>query len=768
MDTGRRKAAHRSRFLNGFHPLHGLAFLLGLLAVYVSPALPAWPIWPATLVAIYLIWRRQPAAAGLCLAFWLGALWLSLVASHLLDARWPAERHAEDVWVQGVVADMPQRRDGHWRFLFNAEQPDGLIRVSWYRGQARLEAGQCWRLRLRMRAPRGSVNPGGFDYEGWLFASRIIATAYVRKAEPCATTPLMSGRLSKLRQRWAEQVTQLLDGHARTAQVLALSLGIRDRFSQADWTLLRHTGTSHLMAISGLHIGIAAGWLYFLGAWGWRASPGLMRRLPAPRAAIVFSAAGAIVYALLSGFELPAQRALIMLLAFYIALFRGRRISPAHLLALAMLLVLLLDPFAAGSAGFWLSFAAVGWIFYLLRNRWQLPGRISVYLRLQALLGLTLVPLTLFWFGEASWVAPLANLLLIPLFTCLVPVILLGTVLAGFWPAAATLLLTFCADVLTWVWVGLEQFAQLASPVFAVGAVSVWAVISGFLGLLWLTAPRGWPARYLGLVFCIPLVMPAASTPQTGNLRLTILDVGQGLSAVVETVNHVLVFDAGPAYDGGFDAGAMVVVPYLRSRGHGSVNVLVQSHTDLDHRGGMPAIEQAMKVEKRYGFDERSQCRRGMKWQWDAAQFEFLHPDDRHWSGNNGSCVLKVTVGEFSILLTGDIEMPVERHLLANQGEALDADVLVVPHHGSASSSSRGFVEAVSPQVAIFSAGWRNRWSFPKSEVLERYRKSQWLSTAQHGAVQLDISADEGIRNIRKQRQQSMRLWRAGADPGWR
>lgn len=779
MDTGRRPTTSsplKRTGLTAFTPLRSLAFLAGLLVIYVQPTLPSMASLLLLLPVILLIWYWNRPIAMLLMVLLLGVSWMIWIAQQRQDARWPESRHGENVWVQGVVSDIPERNGSQWRFYFESDDFPGRIRVSWYRSSEELRVGQCWRLLLRMRTPRGSVNPGAFDYEGWLFRKGIMATAYVREGEPCDIR--MTGinfSVLRWRQKWVDAINETLVAHPMRGVVLALVFGVRDDFSQSDWDILRRTGTSHLMAISGLHVGIIAGWFYLIGYWLWRTHTKFLNRVAAPRAALLFSISGAVVYVLLSGSGLPAQRALIMLLAFSWAIWKSRKSSVMQVLAIALMVILLLDPFAIASAGFWLSFGALAWIFYLLTYRWKMPGKIAGFVRLQFYLCLALSPITFYWFAEASWIAPLVNLLLIPVFSCLVPLVFIAALLAIAWPPTG-LALVFVADALELVWQALGWIDSSVYAAVSMPAVQLWACVLASIGLLWFCSPQGWPARSSGLLLCLPLfgatVGESSKNIPQSTFQLTVLDVGQGLSVVVETAEHVLVYDAGPAYSGGFDSGAMIVLPYLRYAGHKNVDALVQSHGDLDHRGGMAAIMRGMPIGRRFGFNDNTPCRRGMQWQWDAVNFEFLHPDADSWQGNDSSCVLRINAGEYSALLTGDIEKKVEYQLL-NQNESfkdkLQANVLVVPHHGSASSSTGAFLKAVFPQISIFSAGWRNRWGFPKDDVLNRYKSqgSTVYSTAQHGAVQMRISALEGVSQAITWRQHDHRFWRAHADEAW-
>ncbi|MBI3171358.1 MAG: DNA internalization-related competence protein ComEC/Rec2, partial [Hydrocarboniphaga effusa] len=580
-----------------------------------------------------------------------------------------------------------------------------------------LRGGECWRFTLRLRTPHGSLNPGGFDYEGWLFRQGIGATATVRAAERCESTrrrPILEWR-----QKIADEIRGALPGHPAQGLLIALVVGDGSGLSAADWDAFRATGTSHLVAISGFNIAIIAGVAYFLFRWLWSAFPALCLRLPAQRAGLLGSALFAWFYALLAGFEPPVQRAVLMLWIVLAALWLHRLSTPSRVLALAWLAVLLLDPFAITSPGLWLSFSAVAAIFYVSLGRLRAPGLWHGLVWLQLLMAVALAPLTLYFFQGASWIAPLVNLLAVPLFMLLTPWVLGAVLVYLFAPLLGLPLLGSAAKVLEWFRMGLDYAAQLpdlwlpASPPLA-------ALLLALLGVVLLFAPRGLPLRPLGALCLLPMLLAPGSAPR-GGFELTALDVGQGQAVVVRTTKHALLFDAGPAFEEGFDAGESVVAPFLLKQGLRRLDLLLLSHGDNDHSGGVPAVRKRMKVAAEVGTAGAARCEDGMSWVWDAVRFDVLNPGSADGSDNDSSCVLKIEGGGFSVLLPGDIEKAAEQRLLAGHRERLKSDVLIAPHHGSKTSSTAAFVQAVQPKVVIYSAGWRNHFGHPRPEVLERY-----------------------------------------------
>jgi competence protein ComEC len=614
------------------------------------------------------------------------------------------------------------------------------------------------------------MNPGGFDYEGWLFSRGIGATGYVR-AEPAPRHLVAAPAFSVDALRAA--VIEALQGarpQARNAGVLqALTVGERSAIPAQRWRTLVDTGTIHLMAISGLHIGLVAGLVYALVLLGWRRCARCCAWLAAPRAAAVLGLAAAVGYAVLAGFTLPTQRALVMLAVVSAALFWGRSLRPAQGLSVALVAVLALDPRAPLSPGFWLSFGAVAIILYSLSARLAAPGRLSGLLRLQWVLGLGLLVPLLWMFGEAPLVSPLANLIAVPWVSLLVvPPALAAVALLPLSSSLAGLLLGIADLALALLWPVLDLLQDLPLARWQAAQAAPWAFALAVLGLAILIAPRGWPARWLGLVLMLPLLLPAHPSPPLGSLRLTLLDVGQGLAVVARTRGHTLVFDVGARFGPRFDAGRAAVLPYLRTRGLRRIDRLIVSHGDNDHAGGLGSVLEGIEVDTlMLGPDldhpRGEPCLRGRRWVWDGVVFSVLHPPPGPWGGgrNDGSCVLRIQTAGAAILLTADIEAGAERALAADPEMDLASAVLLVPHHGSRSSSSEVFIDRVAPELALLAVGHRNPYGLPRPEVLARYaaRGIPVLDTARNGAITLEIG--ESVSVVAKHREQARRYWHA-------
>jgi competence protein ComEC len=737
-----------------------VAFTAGVLAVHALPSLPPAGLLALASVPALMPWRGR----GLWALAVLGALLTVWRAQSLLDERWPAALHASDHVVEGRIASLPEGDAEVRRFLFaprDARWPR-RIRVAWYRVEQGPRGGECWRLTLRLRAPHGSLNPGGFDYEGWLFRQGIGATATVRDADRCVGAP--RDRILEWRQRIVDAIHAALPAHPAAGLVAALTVGDRAGIADADWDVFRETGTTHLVAISGFNVAIIAAVAWFLGRWLWALWPPLCLWLPAQRAGLLGSALVAGVYALLAGFEPPVQRAVLMLWIGLAALWSHRLSQPARVLAVAWLAVLLLDPFAILSPGLWLSFGAVAAIFYVSLGRLRPPGLWHGLVLLQLLIAVALAPLTLFFFQGASWIGPVVNLVAVPFFAVLTPWALGALLLYLAVPALGAPLLQASAFTLQVFRESLQAVVQLPE-LWLPASPPATALVLALAGVVLLFAPRGLPLRPLALLCLLPLVADEARRPP-GALELTALDVGQGLAVVVRTAQHTLLYDAGPAFDDGFDAGESVVAPFLLSQGLREIDLLLLSHGDRDHSGGVDAVRQRLRVRSEIGTAQGEACVEGRRWRWDGVGFEILNGPAPGLSDNDGGCVLLITAPALTALLPADIEKATEARLVAEYGGRLRSDVLVAPHHGSKTSSTEEFVATAAPQVVIHGAGWRNHFRHPRPEVVARYAAAgatQYV-TGNGGAVTLRQRAD-GRLEVHEFRREARRFWNAEAGP---
>lgn len=732
------------------------AWCVGIVLLQQFASLPHW-VWIAALAGAAvplsfssIVWRRLPGLCllGFCYA-WCHAVWA-------LEQRLPAVLEGRDLLIEGIIVSLPEQRGRYQQF---ALQPDtllaggatvaavGTLRLRWYGAAPSLRGGERWRLRVRLKRPHGLMNPAGFDYETWLFQQAYAATGYVRNGgvnQRLAPAPAFS--LHGLRQKISDRIAGTLTGHANHGVVTALAVGQRGALAPAQWDLLLATGTNHLLAISGLHIGLVAGLAFWVvrRAWSWSARA--TNVYPAPKAAAWAALGAAAFYALLAGFAIPTQRALIMVAVVMGAVVLGRPVQPSRLLALALTAVLVLDPRAVLAAGFWLSFGAVSVILYAACGRRRPLGAWRGAIYVQAWVAVGLLPMTLIWYGRVACFAALANALAVPWVSfVVVPLALLGAVLPG--PGAYLLYGADAALQPLWWW--LRWVATLPGGTWTQFTPPPWTWPAAVAGVVLLLAPRGWPGRWLGVVFLLPLFMVRPPAPPPGAAWVSVLDVGQGLAVVVRTRHHTLVYDTGPRYSARFDTGRAVVVPYLRQHGVAAVDRLVVSHGDNDHSGGAAGLLSAVQVgQVLSGAPEAlpagvaRHCIAGQGWQWDGVRFDILHPPATGgYTGNDGSCVLRIAAGPHSLLLTGDIQRAGEQALLRRPGGLTPVTVLVAPHHGSLTSSSAAFVAATAPRYVVFATGYRNRFGHPRAAVVARYRRRGvgLFNTAADGAVEFRL-----------------------------
>lgn len=780
-----------------------LMFVSGAWVLQQLAALPSlrWFSLLLILAIPLLLLRKRPAWLWFRRLGWLlfaaaaGFMWAALFAQIRLADELPHAWEGQDVTLVGVVASLPQAHERGQRFEFDVEQvltPNATVpehvSLTYYSVQFAdrktetqtgvdspvFHAGERWQLTVRLKRPHSTINPHGFDFEAWALERNIRASGYVRKDESnrllTAFVPQPAYMVELAREKIRARMAEVLAGREYAGILQALAIGDEDAIAQEDWQIFLRTGTNHLMSISGLHITMLAGLMFGVVYQLWRRSQRLTLRLPARKAATLAGLAIAMLYALIAGFSVPTQRTLYMLAVLAAALWFGRNIAISRVLACALLLVVLLDPWAVLAPGFWLSFGAVALIAYVAGGRLQQPHWLRTAINTQWAISLGLLPLLLVLFQQVSLVSPLANALAIPLISfAVVPLTLLGAIL----PLDSALyvahwIMSACMQLLQWL-------AQLPSSTWQQQAPPAWTLAVAMLGISWMLLPRGLPLRWIGLAGLLPMLLLQQPGPSPGAMQVAVLDVGQGLAVVVRTAEHALLYDAGPRYSSQSDSGSRIVLPYLRAAGIGRLDGMIVSHDDNDHSGGMDSILAQMPVawmasslpvhEPAPAIARHVPCYAGQSWNWDGVRFDMLAPSLSSYQrqtikDNNRSCVLRVSSDFGSLLLPGDIEREVEALLLEDEEALLQSDVLIAPHHGSKTSSSDGFVAAVQPEAVIFTVGYRNRFGHPKSAVLQRYEDigSRIYRSDVDGAILLDFSQQQGI---------AIRRWRAEAGRYW-
>ena len=730
-----------------------------------------------------LTYPRSARCVGAGVWLLVGVLWATACATVRLADALPADWEGRDIEIVGVVATLPQRLERGTRFEFEVERtrtagayvPRRILLSWWARpGFDRPEprAGERWRYTVRLKRPHGMVNPHGYDFEAYLLERGVRATGVVRPrgAERLtAFVPAPAYAIEALRGALRDRILAALAERPYAGIAVALAVGDQRAIPVDQWQTFTRTGVNHLMSISGLHITMLAGLAAALVGALWRRHPRWPLRLPTVKAAILGGLLAAMLYTAVAGYAVPAQRTLYMLAVIAFTLLVGIGTSALRVLGVAVFVVVLLDPWAVLAAGFWLSFGAVAIILHATLHRIGRNHWFVAWARVQLAVTLGLLPVLLILFQQVSLVSPLANAFAIPVVSLVVvPLVLAGMVL----PFDAVL--QFAHGVLAVCMSALDALARLPAPVWEQHAPPLWAALLALLGAVWLALPRGMPARALGVILLLPLLFARPEPPAAGAARITVLDVGQGLAVVAQTRTHALVYDAGPAYGPGADAGSRIVVPYLRARGIRRLDAMLLTHDDADHTGGALSVLQALPVRDLltslpdgdpllFHAEREAHCRAGQSWLWDGVRFDVLHPpqaSDAAGKDNDRSCVLRIAAGERAVLLPADLEARGEAALLSSS-PALSADVLIAPHQGSRTSSTPDFVAAVAPRAVVFPAGYRNRYGHPHADVVERYRAvaQRLLRTDRDGAVTIDL-APSGVQ-LQAERAVYRRYWLA-------
>lgn len=777
--------------------------MLAALLPVSSGQLGHWVLLPGFMTCVYPWWRqvRHHPRLHACLTVFacilLGAgyaLWRGhLYAERLLPPVW--EGH--DLWVHGHVTGLPQINDAYRRIEFRVhssclallpEECAGrttgfssrLLELTVHDDTLALLPGQRWWLRVRLWRPRSTVNPGIMDREAHWFRRGVAATGYVRETAFNHQTGTVFFEIDRWRHQLLRQLQLPGPRNGQQGLVNALVVGDRSGISDAQWQLFSDTGTSHLVVISGLHVGFVAWSVYVVTSLSLKRIPGVLVRWPAPLLAGSGALSVAIGYAALAGFSLPTRRALVMLLVIMTGRLSGRQLPVSLGFSVALFVVLLLDPLAVVSAGFWYSFTAVGVLLLVFSGRTRTarhtagrrPGALwEQWGRAQWVVFLGLLVPMMIWHGSISPLAPLANVLAIPFVSLVVvPLCLLAAFLTALWVEAGRPLVAIAARCLQWLEGGLAWLRDVAGDLASLSlpVLSPAALICLVLAVLLLLMPRGWPLRNLALPLLLPLFLIRQPGLSLESARILVADVGQGLGLIIQTRNHTVVYDAGP----GPALMSRMLGAQMRRRGHERIHAVILSHRHADHSGGIPQIREQMVVDRWLtgsspllsGF---KRCEAGRQWSLDGVLIRFLHPPEpssvQTGNENNRSCVLHVQAGDNSMLIPGDIEMAIEAVLVAEQADRLRADVLLVPHHGSRSSSTGEFLDAVQPSLAIYSAARNNRFSHPAEEVMRRYRDRsiRMLGTPGSGAIQLCLGPScGGVLLKRRHRADPPRYWR--------
>ncbi len=756
-----------------------LAVVWGIALFQFMPRVPQSFLYLAVIPLVCLLARssrwRIPAL------FIIGFLWAMWRAELILDSRLEPAREGQVLNIVGLVTSRPVDFGAGKRFDFKARQVTdqrgtelhlSKLKLAWYERELALATRARCELKVRLKLPYGTRNPGSFDREKWMFTERVAATGYV-VAHPANRCEIAASKWSfdKVREVIAARIRSSVPDPSRHSVIAALAVADRASMSRTQWDTLRATGTSHLLAISGLHISLVAGIAFFLAHWGIGIVAPVNRRWPVQRPAAMVALLAAFGYAALAGFPISTQRALAMLaVMMFCHVLRQRAFSvDAYFIALAT--VSIFDPPALLTASFWLSFCAVGWLLFITTT--QPPtNKLRRLLQMHLYLALGLSPLLGALHQSVPLASPLANLVAVPIVTlAIVPLVLAGVLALAVNPSLASTLWRAAASVWEVLWAYLSMLTELIGPLTLPNVPTPWAIGLALTGVGILIVPVLRVRWLLGMLLIAALAIEHRSTPSLNHFRLTVVDVGQGLGVVVETAGKVLVYDTGPAY-GRFSAGADIIAPLLRARGIKTIDRLILSHGDADHAAGWFGLVAALPVKEiwvnpGHNLDvPTTTCRAGQHWTWSGVDFAMISPTTVGTSSKNDlSCVLKISAPGGSVLLPGDIEGRSEAQLVAQGSMHLAADILIAPHHGSATSSSLPFVRAIDPTFVVFAAAYKNRFDFPRPQVVSRYRDigAVPLITGLEGAIEFNIT--QQIEPPQSYRREQLRYWHHLATP---
>ena len=741
--------------------IYALNFLLGISVFSFKNTLEIssgeWMVILCGFLAILALFKRQKPLAINGLIFLLGFAWMGWFSTQNLNT------HVEDVYlnqpilVTGVIADLPESSTDKTKFIFSVNSPfKGRVKLSWYgKNHPDLQTGDAWQLQLKLKRNNGYQNLGGFDYEQWLFYKQIDATGYVRSSE--SNQLIEANRVNSIdrfRQKLRYSLQPFLQPLDFGGVINALIIGDRSFIKDSNWAIFKATNTTHLSVISGLHIGLISGFVFLLAQFLWRRCQYCCRRIPAQVLGAYFGLLSAFLYALIAGFSIPTGRAFIMASVVFISLILRRHHNVWQLYGLALILVLANNPLSIFSVGFWLSFYVVGVIIYGVKQH-QDKSWLFRLLYIQLLISVATLPLIAWFFASGSLLSPVANLIAIPVFSFIItPLSLIGALLMLIglsYPAELSFMVA--NQALAGLGYFLALLQQFEFNQWHYTQTQTLDLILFVLAVFIALSPKALKLRVSSvLILSLILFTPYEKIPKN-RVIITILDVGQGLSQVVQTQNHTLLFDAGARYPSGFNLGESVIIPYLQAKQINTLDKVIISHADNDHIGGLIDVLQTFEAGEILTStpdkitQQSSHCYAGQQWRWDGVLFEILSPtQNTRLKGNNASCVLKVSTDKFSVLLSADIEKKAEKQLIKYQKEKLNSDILISPHHGSKTSSTQAFLDAVSPSTVIVSSGFKNRFNHPAQLIVDRYKANNIKLINSNCAGQIVVELGDKIR----------------------
>lgn len=754
-------------------PFNIVSFTIGIWVIAYFHSLPSLRVCVGGCIFLILVgglgWKNlfQPGYARLFFLnfsfFCLGLTWENYQSQQWLANRLTPQWVGQNILVTGSVISLPIEEKKYTRFLFLTDQFAGKLQhkrlqLSWENPHPPLRVGENWQFSVRLKPPHALVNFSAFNRLRFLWAQDIHAMGYIVSKQKYQRLTESTPRflIAHWREKLQHEIKQTVHDPTAAAIISALTIGVENGLTETDWQILQRTGTVHLVVIAGLHIGFMVFIASYLGHFLWRCFPPLLLRLPAQKAASIAALVFALAYGTLAGFGIPTQRAVIMIVLLTISQLYYREISLWRRIFLAFWMIIIAQPGALFSAGLWLSFGAVAWITYSMHTEETHSARWRQWLRIQWALFLGLSPLTLYFFQQFSLISIIANLpAIIWIGWLIVPLCLLAAVTSSFSLSVSQWLFSLSASSLMPLWHFLQWLSAWPLAGWHRAFGSAWILMMALFGAAWCLAPRQIPGRWLGLLGFLPIWIIPPAKPPPGAFWLTLMDVGQGLAITVQTAHHFLIYDTGAHVPSGFDTGRDIISPYLITLGIPQIDLLMISHGDNDHSGGAesllaqwPVHRLLTSIPSLFSKHHAESCAAGQQWEWDGVPFRVLWPPvGDTYQDNNSSCVLQIGVPGQNVLLTGDIEAAAEATLIAQQGQYLQSQILVVPHHGSKTSSTEEFAAKVHPKFVLFSLGYFNRFHFPASTVVARYESlnaQQWF-TSQNGAILFAVSPDKPI-----------------------
>ena len=750
-----------------------LNFLLGIMVFSIKNTLSLSLLELSLIFALLLVvlatFRHQKIISTNLLFFIMGFGWMSLFSNQILQSNIDEKFFNTPISVIGTIQDIPRINSEKTQFIFNVSEPfKGKIKLSWHNQlQTNLHSGDKWKLLIKIKHNNGYQNEGGFDYEQWLFYQQFNATGYVRRSD---VNQLMFNNatpsINSIRQNIQQHLSSSLSHLEFMGVINALIIGDRSLINQDHWELFKATNTTHLSVISGLHIGLISGFIFLLSSYLWRQCNRCTLKLPASVFGAYFGLLSALLYALVAGFSIPTQRAFIMASVIFLSIILRRHHNIWQLYGGALMLVLISNPLSVFSVGFWLSFYVVAVIIYGASHH-QNKHWLFRLLYIQLLISVSTLPLIAWFFSLGSILSPIANLVAIPVFSFITtPFSLLGVLFSYIQlHSLSDIIFSIANQSLIYLSLFLQYLQTAEFNQWHYTLKSTAGLVLLIMVILLILLPSALKLRKIALILLVVIWFQPIEKLKYGEAIITTLDVGQGLSHVVRTQNHTLVFDTGARYRSGFNVGEAVILPYLRTHQINLIDLLIISHGDNDHIGGLDSLLENTKVNKILSSvpDKTSQvaslCHTSSSWQWDGVSFQMLNIS-HYFTGNNASCVLKISSKDHSAILTGDIERKAELHLIKTWGKQLKSDILISPHHGSKTSSSEQFLTAVAPKWVIISSGYKNRFNHPAAIVTDRYQQHKINTLNTNCSGQIDIKLSDKITLERYRQAQKRYYWR--------